>query len=182
MLDRESPVPLYRQVADRLRQRVADEGLKRLPSLETIKQTYEVSRPTAEAAVKILIDEGLAYISPGKGTFIRRSGDSTPAAGLSRWISHGGRGRPRAETELDQALKTLALEVSILITLAREHHADVGQVQRARGVVGVSTGVGLAIGRKHPTTPLSGPPEFRTSAARLPIANRACELRGRDSQ
>jgi GntR family transcriptional regulator len=69
-VDRDSPVPLYRQVADELRRRVASQHLTRLPSLATICQEYDVSRPTAEAAVKILIDAGEAYVSPGKGTFV----------------------------------------------------------------------------------------------------------------
>ena len=69
VIDRESPVPLYRQVAVELRRRIAAGKLTRLPSLATICQEYDVSRPTAEAAVKILIDAGEAYVVPGKGTF-----------------------------------------------------------------------------------------------------------------
>lgn len=69
VLDRDSGVPLYQQVADLLRQRIADEQLTRLPSWRTIEQEYGVSRPTAEKALKILIDSGEAYVSPGKGTF-----------------------------------------------------------------------------------------------------------------
>lgn len=76
-VDHDSPVPLYRQVADELRRRIAAERLTRLPSLVTIQQEYEVSRPTAEAAVKLLTDAGEAYIVPGKGTFVRAQ-DETP--------------------------------------------------------------------------------------------------------
>lgn len=75
VLDRESPVPLYRQLADVLRRQIAEEGLRRLPGLVTLQQRYEVSRPTVEEAVKILIEEQLVYVSPGKGTFVRRPGD-----------------------------------------------------------------------------------------------------------
>ena len=74
-LDPDSEVPLYRQLADVLRRRIADEGLTRLPSLVTICQQYEVSRPTAESAVKILTDEGLVRVSPGRGTFVVKRGD-----------------------------------------------------------------------------------------------------------
>jgi GntR family transcriptional regulator len=70
-VDHDSPVPLYQQIAAELRRRIAAEKLTRLPSLLSIQQEYEVSRPTAEAAVKILIDAGEAYVSPGKGTFVR---------------------------------------------------------------------------------------------------------------
>jgi len=71
-LDRDSPVPLYRQLADELRRRIAREDLTRLPSYLTLTQEYEVSRPVAEGAVKLLVAEGLVEISPGRGAFVRR--------------------------------------------------------------------------------------------------------------
>ena len=70
MTDRDSPVPLYVQVAALLRERIARDRLTRLPSLMSICQEYEVSRPTAEAAVKILVDAGEAYVVNGKGTYV----------------------------------------------------------------------------------------------------------------
>jgi GntR family transcriptional regulator len=76
-VDHESPVPLYRQVAEELRRRIADEGLTRLPSLVTIQQEYEVSRPTAEAAVRLLVEAGEAVVVSGKGTYVRK--DAPPA-------------------------------------------------------------------------------------------------------
>jgi len=75
-VDHDSPVPLYQQVAAELRRRVASEALTRLPSLLSIQQEYQVSRPTAEAAVKILIDAGEAYVVPGKGTYVRAQGEA----------------------------------------------------------------------------------------------------------
>jgi len=71
-VDHDSPVPLYQQVAAFLRERIAKEGLTRLPSLTTITQEYEVSRPTAESAVKVLVDAGEAIVVPGRGTFVKR--------------------------------------------------------------------------------------------------------------
>jgi DNA-binding transcriptional regulator YhcF (GntR family) len=70
-VDHDSPVPLYRQVARQLRERIASGELtRRLPSLRDIEQTYEVSRPVAEKAVRLLIDAGEAYVVPGKGTYL----------------------------------------------------------------------------------------------------------------
>jgi GntR family transcriptional regulator len=73
-LDFESAVPLYRQLAGRLRERIARDSLARLPSLLAICQEYDVSRPTAEAAVKILVDAGEAEVVPGKGTYVTGGG------------------------------------------------------------------------------------------------------------
>jgi DNA-binding GntR family transcriptional regulator len=72
-LDPDSPVPLYRQLAERLRERIAEEGLTRLPSQRTLEQEYGVSRPTVEDALKILKDSGEVFVSKGKGTFVRRA-------------------------------------------------------------------------------------------------------------
>ena len=71
-LDPDSEVPLYRQLADHLRRRIADEGLTRLPSQRTLEQEYGVSLPTVQAAVELLIADGLVRVSPGKGTFVTR--------------------------------------------------------------------------------------------------------------
>lgn len=76
-VDHDSPVPLYQQVAAELRARIKAESLARLPSLLSICQEYGVARPTAERAVKILIDAGEAYIVPGKGTFTGQPGKAT---------------------------------------------------------------------------------------------------------
>ncbi len=75
-LDRDSPVPLYRQVAAHLRKRIAEEGLTRLPSYTTICQEYGVSRPVAEQAVGLLVEAGEVEISPGRGTFVKRPGEA----------------------------------------------------------------------------------------------------------
>jgi DNA-binding GntR family transcriptional regulator len=71
-VDRDSPVPLTQQVAAFLRNRIERDSLRRLPSLMQICQEYEVSRPTAEGAVKILADAGEVTVVPGRGTFVVR--------------------------------------------------------------------------------------------------------------
>lgn len=70
-LDRDSPVPLYEQLADLLR-RAIDEGrlTARVPSEPTLVQQYGVSRGTAGRAVQILVDAGYVMISFGKGAFV----------------------------------------------------------------------------------------------------------------
>jgi GntR family transcriptional regulator len=77
-VDHDSPVPLYRQVATLLRERIAREGLTRLPSLTTIQQEYEVSRPTAESAVKLLVEAGEAVVVSGRGTFVTAPDGNEP--------------------------------------------------------------------------------------------------------
>jgi GntR family transcriptional regulator len=72
-VDHDSPEPLYRQVADLLRARIASGELtSRLPSLKTIAQEYGVSHVTAEKAVALLRDEGLVVVVVGRGAYVKR--------------------------------------------------------------------------------------------------------------
>lgn len=78
-----SPVPLYAQLAELLRQRIA-RGVWRIgqkvPSIESIVSEFEVARVTVRQAVALLQDEGLLSAQPGRGTFV------TGVPGKERWL------------------------------------------------------------------------------------------------
>jgi GntR family transcriptional regulator len=70
-LDRQSAVPLYEQLAALLRKQIDSGKLTiRLPSEQTLVQTYGVSRGTAHHAMEVLVETGYAVIRWGKGTFV----------------------------------------------------------------------------------------------------------------
>ena len=72
-VDHESNVPPYRQVAGILRARIQDGELapkQRLPSIAGLVQEYGIARTTAAKALKVLVDEGLAEVVPGWGTYV----------------------------------------------------------------------------------------------------------------
>lgn len=72
-LDENSPVPLYEQLADMLRERIRTGELQPgdpLPTELELAKTYNVSRTTARQAVLALVREGLAYRQRGKGSFV----------------------------------------------------------------------------------------------------------------
>jgi DNA-binding GntR family transcriptional regulator len=70
-LDRDSPVPLYDQLAALLKAEIdAGRITVRVPSELTLVQQYGVGRGTAHRAVMILVEAGYARISRGKGTFV----------------------------------------------------------------------------------------------------------------
>jgi GntR family transcriptional regulator len=74
-IDSESSVPPYRQVAAFLRGQIERGELapgRRLPSIADLVQTYGIARTTAAKALRVLIDEGLAEVSPGMGTYVKR--------------------------------------------------------------------------------------------------------------
>ena len=72
-VDHDSNVPPYRQVAAILRERIGSGELgphQRLPSIAGLVQEYGIARTTAAKALRVLVDEGLAEVVPGWGTYV----------------------------------------------------------------------------------------------------------------
>lgn len=72
MIDRASPVPPWRQIADLYRERIRSGELgpgSRLPSIATMAQEYEVAKTTAQKVIEALRDEGMVATSP-MGTYV----------------------------------------------------------------------------------------------------------------
>lgn len=72
-IDPESPVAPYRQVAAILRERIeAGQITSRLPSIADLVGEFGIARTTASKALHVLVEEGLAEVSPGMGTYVTR--------------------------------------------------------------------------------------------------------------
>jgi DNA-binding GntR family transcriptional regulator len=72
-IDREGPIPPYRQIADELRGEIADGTIpvgRRIPTLVELEARYEVARDTLRKAVKVLKDEGLVETVTGMGVYV----------------------------------------------------------------------------------------------------------------
>ncbi|MET8826466.1 GntR family transcriptional regulator [Streptomyces sp. NPDC004610] len=72
-IDREGPVPPYRQIARILRARIEDGGIppgRRIPSLVELEAEFGVARDTLRKAVKVLKDEGLVETVTGMGIYV----------------------------------------------------------------------------------------------------------------
>lgn len=73
MINRDGPVPPYRQLADILRRQIADGELPpghAIPSLVMLEQEYELARDTIRKAVQLLKDENLVETVPGMGIYV----------------------------------------------------------------------------------------------------------------
>ncbi|HEV2243527.1 MAG TPA: GntR family transcriptional regulator [Streptosporangiaceae bacterium] len=67
------PDPMYRQIAEDLRQKIESGELghgDQLPTELELRERYEASRNTVRDAVKWLITRGLVETRPGQGTFV----------------------------------------------------------------------------------------------------------------
>jgi len=72
-LNRGSPVPLYYQLKEILRAKIAAgefDGDGQFPSEREIVERYEISRMTARQALSELVNEGLLIREQGRGTFV----------------------------------------------------------------------------------------------------------------
>lgn len=72
-VDLDGPEPLYEQIAVVLAARIADGTYpprRRVPSEAGICEEFSVSRPTARAAVQLLVERGLVVTVRGKGTYV----------------------------------------------------------------------------------------------------------------
>jgi len=67
------PDPMYRQIAEDLRERIESGALaggSQLPTELELREQYEASRNTVRDAVKWLMNRGLVETRPGHGTFV----------------------------------------------------------------------------------------------------------------
>ena len=75
MIDPDSPVPPYKQVAAILAGRIErGEITARLPSIVDLTAEFGIARTTAAKSRRQLETEGMAELSPGMGYFVRRQG------------------------------------------------------------------------------------------------------------
>lgn len=71
----QSPLPLYVQIRDSLRQQILEGSYavhSRLPSENQLMQAYGVSRITIRQALRDLHNEGLVFSAQGKGTYVSK--------------------------------------------------------------------------------------------------------------
>ncbi len=71
MVNHDSPVPLHEQLANELRQQIADGTLTgRVPSILSLAQEHGIAHNTAAKALDALRREGLIRAVRGKGFYV----------------------------------------------------------------------------------------------------------------
>ena len=83
MLEKNSPIPLYYQLAEKLREEIEDGKWAintLIPSETELCKQYEISRGTVRQAISELIKTGLVHRNQGQGTFIAKPGLVRPVS------------------------------------------------------------------------------------------------------
>lgn len=96
MLNPDSPIPLYHQLAEQLQSRIR-EGVyspgQAIPSETTLARTFGLGRPTVRQATDLLVQKGLIQRKRGSGTFVKEPSqqiDLFSLAGTSQAFSTQG--------------------------------------------------------------------------------------------
>ncbi len=79
-IERGAYEPAYAQLADILRERIAEGEFHagdRLPTEAELIRAYRLSPVTVRRAIKILVDEGAVTATPGRGTFVEAASIAT---------------------------------------------------------------------------------------------------------
>jgi DNA-binding GntR family transcriptional regulator len=156
-LDRHSPIPLYFQIAENLKQAIEDGTLKpgeRLDNELDLAERLGVSRPTVRQAVQRLVEQGLVTRRRGLGTVVVAPRILRSVALTSLYDDLAASGRHPATTVL--AAREISADDEIASVLMLPAGAPVLSVERLR----LADGTPLAIMHNYlPAGLLKGRPE-----------------------
>lgn len=134
------PEPLYRRIADDLRQQIESGTLaagSQLPTEPELRKRYDASRNTVRDAVKWLITRGLVETRPGQGTFVTTKPNpfittlsADPETGLG-----GGEGGAYYREVQDRGRTPKATDPRVEIQQARRVVADELRIPLGTSVV-----------------------------------------------
>ncbi|MDG5473948.1 GntR family transcriptional regulator [Jeotgalibacillus sp. ET6] len=137
MLDKQSHLPIYVQIEERLKSQIKSGAFKSgdpVPSERELSEMYEVSRMTVRQAIMNLVSEGLLYREKGKGTFVSQEKIEQPLQGLTSFTedmrSRGMHpdnkliGFHKIKPDADIAAKLKLSETDDLFMVKRIRYAD----------------------------------------------------------
>lgn len=133
-LDRSSVIPLYHQIKERIRERIARNEFRadeRIPSENELADHYGVSRNTAKQAIADLVFEGILFREQGRGTFVSpRKMFLGLGEGISfhEEVSHSGR---RLTTKI-LAQKEMSASMDTAQVLKIDQHDPIFVLRRLR--------------------------------------------------
>ncbi|TVT39699.1 GntR family transcriptional regulator [Amycolatopsis rhizosphaerae] len=134
MVDRSSGVPIHRQIAAALRERIITGEYapgSKLPSEQQLIEAYGVSRGTVREAVQVLEVDGIVLVEHGRGVFVRPSANIVRLA-RSR-LSRAARAKNEGAFLADAKAQGFAPSSSVRV---RFEHAD----ERAAGLLAIQPG------------------------------------------
>ncbi len=134
MLNKNSPLPMYYQIEENLKQRM-DTGEytpgDMIPSERELSEFYDVSRMTVRQAVTNMVNDGYLFREKGKGTFVAESKIEQPLQGMTSFTED------MKQRGMDASNKLLGFEMlpathEIARKLHLKDNQEVYRIQRIR--------------------------------------------------
>ncbi len=126
-LNKHSPIPLYYQLAEMIREQIASGELKpghQIPTERELTETSGISRVTVRQALAYLIRQGLLVAQPGKGTFVAEPKLSYEAFHLLGFTEKMmSRGLLTSSRVIEQTVATPPPHIASSLRLTRSHQA-----------------------------------------------------------
>ena len=134
MIKKNSPVPIYFQIEQYIRERIDNKELKpgeMIPSEREFAEKYQISRMTVRQAINNLVNEGYLQRERGKGTFVAVKKFEKNVRGLTSFSEDM---RSRGLEPATQVLDFTVIEADQLIAskLQVEEGSKVYQIERLR--------------------------------------------------
>jgi len=127
-----SPIPLYIQVADSLREQIAS-GVyppgSLLPNEQTLMQMYEASRVTIRNALDLLVEDGVIIKKQGKGSFVTDSKKTFSLTSLQGFYSLLVKSGAKVHTKLQSTSNVLPPK-EISSALGHDEAIEVRKIER----------------------------------------------------
>ena len=133
-IDRNTPIPLYYQIAQHLRSDIRERGLRPgdlLGTEEEIQRAFQVSRATARKALEELLEEGLVTRVTGKGTYVAKPKVAVQLPALRSFTAEMKRlGMAPSSRVIEAAFAPANEEVALNLSL--EEDTQVFRLERIR--------------------------------------------------
>jgi len=142
-LRRGSPTPLYVQLDELLRNRIASGYWKpgqRIPSENELNRIYGLSRMTVRGVLNTLVGDGLLFRVPGKGTFVLEPKIETVSPAY-RGVREQLEAQGISTTTRLISTQTLVAPVKVAQRLGLERGAKVHAIKRVRSARGAPVSV-----------------------------------------
>ncbi|WP_153463177.1 GntR family transcriptional regulator [Sediminibacillus terrae] len=134
MVDKNSPLPIYYQLEEEIKQLIKTEQLKPgelLPSEREYAEKHHISRMTVRQAINNLAAEGLLFRQKGKGTFVAEQKFEQNLQGLTSF-SEDMRARGLQPSSRLVSFEEIVADEKLAANLAVEVGASIFKIERIR--------------------------------------------------
>lgn len=134
MIDKNSPVPIYSQIEEYIRDLIRKGELQpgqTLPSEREYSEQFQVSRMTIRQAITKLVNEGYLYRKKGSGTFVAETKFEQALQGLTSFTEDM---KARGLTPSSKLLhfEIIPASMQVAVTLQVAEHTPVYELKRIR--------------------------------------------------